>query len=104
MNLTVNAVNDAPVVTAPGSAYGFTEAGSLTIHGTGFSVNDVDDSGGTMTATFTVGEGRLLIDAGDSGVTLSGNNTATVTLTGTGGGAERIDWRQQHRNHRILPR
>lgn len=84
------AVNDAPVVTAPGSAYSFTEQGSLYIQGTGFSLADVDDNGGTFTATFTVGEGRVLIDAGDSGVTLtsgafntSGNNTDTVTFTGT---------------------
>ena len=36
VNITVNAVNDAPVVTAPVSAYSFTEQGSLNIHGTGF--------------------------------------------------------------------
>ena len=82
--ITVGAVNDAPVVTAPGSAYSFTEQGSLAIHGTGFSLADVDDNGGDLTATFTVGEGRVLIDAGDSGVTIdSGNSTDTVTLIGT---------------------
>ena len=36
--ITVNAVNDAPVVTAPASTYSFTEQGSLAIQGTGFSV------------------------------------------------------------------
>jgi protocadherin Fat 4 len=88
--INVTAVNDTPVVTAPGSAYSFTEQGSLNIHGTGFSVVDVDDNGGTMTATITVGEGRILIDAGDSGVSVtsgafhtSGNSTDTVTFTGT---------------------
>ena len=90
VGLTVNAVNDAPVVTAPGLAYSFTEQGSLNIHGTGFGLADVDENGGSMTATFTVGEGRLLINAGDSGVTVasgsyftSGNGTDTVTFTGT---------------------
>ncbi|MFK7888897.1 MAG: LamG-like jellyroll fold domain-containing protein, partial [Gammaproteobacteria bacterium] len=88
--ITVDAVNDAPIVTAPGSAYSYTEQGSLNIHGTGFSVADIDDNGGMMTATFSVGEGRVLIDAGDSGVVLtsgnfvtSGNSTDTVTFTGT---------------------
>ena len=83
-------MNDAPVVTAPGTAYSFSEQGSLNIHGTGFSLADVDDNGGTLTATFSVGEGRVLIDAGDSGVTVisgdrftSGNSTDTVTFSGT---------------------
>ena len=90
VNVDISAVNDAPVVTGPGSAYSFTEQGSLDIHGTGFSVADVDDNGGTMTATLSVGEGRVLIDAGDSGVVLtsgnfnsSGNSTDSVTFTGT---------------------
>ncbi|MEZ6135353.1 MAG: VCBS domain-containing protein [Pirellulaceae bacterium] len=89
-DVTITAVNDTPVVTAPASAYSFTEQGSLIIHGTGFSVADVDDNGGTMTATFSVGEGRILIDTGDSGVSVtsgafntSGNSTDIVKLTGT---------------------
>jgi len=88
--VNIGAINDAPVVTAPGSSYNYTEQGSLNIHGSGFSVADPDDNGGAMTATFTVGEGRVLIDAGDSGVVVqsgdrftSGNNTDTVTFTGT---------------------
>ncbi|MEZ6035657.1 MAG: hypothetical protein R3C17_21375 [Planctomycetaceae bacterium] len=89
-DVSVAAVNDTPVVTAPVAAFSFTEQGSLNIHGTGFSMADVDDNGGTMTATFAVGEGRILIDAGDSGVSVtsgafntSGNSTDTVTFTGT---------------------
>ena len=82
--ITVNAVNDAPVVTSPASAYSFTEQGSLAIQGTGFLVSDVDDSGNAITAIFTVGEGRVLIDPATSGVTVSkGNSTDTVTFSGT---------------------
>ncbi|MFK8030204.1 MAG: LamG-like jellyroll fold domain-containing protein, partial [Gammaproteobacteria bacterium] len=82
--ITVDAVNDAPVVTAPGSAYTVNEQVMLALHGTGFSVSDVDDAGNVLTATLTVGEGRLLLDAGDSGVTIgTGNSTDTVTITGT---------------------
>ena len=90
VNLTVNAVNDAPVVTAPGSVYSFTEQGTLNIHGTGFTLADVDDNGGTLTATFSVGEGRILVDVGDSGASVasgsnltSGNGTDSVEITGT---------------------
>ena len=83
-DITVTAVNDAPVVTPPVSAYSFTEQGSLAIQGTGFSIDDVDDNGGQLTAIFTVGEGRVLIDPATSGVTVSaGNSTDTVTFSGT---------------------
>ena len=82
--LRVNAVNDAPVVISPGAAYSFIEQGSLPIQGTGFSVSDVDEDGGDLTAVFTVGEGRVLIDPDASGVTvLTGNSTDTVTFSGT---------------------
>ena len=82
--ITVDAVNNAPVVTSPVSAYSFTEQGSLAIHGTGFTVSDVDDNGSAITAVFTVGEGRVLIDPATSGVTvLTGNSTDTVTFSGT---------------------
>ena len=82
--IAVNPVNDAPDVSAPGSAYSFIEQGSLAIHGTGFSVSDVDEEGGDLTAVFTVGEGRVLIDPDASGVTvLTGNSTDTVTFSGT---------------------
>jgi len=44
-NVTINigAVNDAPVVAAPGAALNATEQTGLAIHGTGFSVSDVDE-------------------------------------------------------------
>ncbi|AHI29968.1 DUF4347 domain-containing protein [Marinobacter similis] len=44
-SVTVNAYNDAPVVTAPGSSLAATEQTSLSIEGTGFSVSDVDEAG-----------------------------------------------------------
>jgi hypothetical protein len=89
-SITVNAVNDAPLVTAPVAALSFNEQGSLAIHGSGFSVADTDDNGGVLTAVFSVGTGRILVDAGDSGVNVlsgsnstSGNSTDGVTLTGS---------------------
>ena len=83
-DFTVAPVNDAPVVTSPVSTYSFTEQGSLAIQGTGFSISDADDNGNALTAVFTVGEGRVLIDPTGSGVTVSaGNSTDTVTFSGT---------------------
>ena len=56
---------------------------NLNIHGSGFSVTDVDAATGTMTATLTVGEGDIALFAGDSGVTITANNSSTVSFTGT---------------------
>ncbi|GAA4443733.1 VCBS domain-containing protein [Novipirellula rosea] len=82
--ITVNAVNDTPVVNGPGSALSATEQVGLAIEGTGFTVTDVDAASGTMTATINVGEGAITVAAGDSGVSISGGNgSGTVTITGT---------------------
>ena len=79
----MGAVNDTPDVTGPGTAYAVNEQTNLDIHGTGFSVTDVDAASGTMTATFTVGEGTIALAAGDSGVSITTNNASTVSFTGT---------------------
>ncbi len=82
--INVNPMNDAPVVTVPGAALSATEQVGLAIHGTGFSVSDVDAGGGSATATLNVGEGALTVVAGTSGVTIvAGNGTGTVMLSGT---------------------
>ncbi len=81
--ITVGAVNDTPDVSGPGSAYAVDEQTNLNIHGTGFSVSDIDAASGTMTATFVVGEGTLSLTAGDSGVTIGANDASSVSFTGT---------------------
>ncbi|MCP4045922.1 MAG: DUF4214 domain-containing protein, partial [Gammaproteobacteria bacterium] len=75
-NVTINvtAVNDAPVVAAPGASLAATENTSLNIHGAGFAVTDVDAAAGTVTATLSVGEGTIDVTVGDSGTTVSGGN------------------------------
>ena len=84
VQIDLTAVNDAPVVNAPGSALSATEQVGLSIEGTGFSVSDVDEAGSGATATLSVGEGAITVVIGDSGVTIdSGNGSGTVVVSGT---------------------
>ena len=73
--ITVNPVNDAPINTVPG-AQSVAEDTVLPI--AGVSVADIDSS--ALTTTLNVSSGILNVTAG-AGVT--GNGTASVTITGT---------------------
>ena len=77
--VAVTSVNDAPVITAPGSI-GVTEDVASAL--TGISFADADAAGGTVTATFSVGSGSLSATSGGS-VTVAGSGTASLTLTGS---------------------
>ena len=82
VNVTVNAVNDAPVNTTPG-AQTTAEDGPLifsSANGNALTVADVD--GGTLTATVAVTQGTLTLGSA-AGVTVSGNGTGSVQITGT---------------------
>ena len=83
VNITVNAVNDAPTATITPASYAATEQTTLTLHGTGLSIADVDAGGASVTATVSVTAGTLSASAGSTGVSVGGSGTATVTLTGT---------------------
>ncbi len=78
-SLTVGAVNDAPGVVAPLS---FAVDEDVAIALTGISFADVDAGAGLLTATFNVGAGMLAASSG-GGVTVVGNASSTLTLTGT---------------------
>src|SRR5262249_36086887 len=71
--------NAAPQVSAPTSYSGSPNV-AVTINGITFS--DVDDGGGAEVATFTASHGTFSA-ATVVGVTVGGNNTATLTLTGS---------------------
>ncbi|WP_216594969.1 Ig-like domain-containing protein [Comamonas testosteroni] len=75
----IEAVNDAPSISAPGSI-AVTEDVSAAL--TGISFADVDAGAGSVTATFSVGSGTLAATSA-SGVTVGGSGTGTLTLTGT---------------------
>ncbi|MFT7219435.1 MAG: VCBS repeat-containing protein, partial [Candidatus Azotimanducaceae bacterium] len=82
--VTVEDVNDAPVVSPPPLSLAYTGP-SISIDGAGFSVDDVDYGAAfTATATLTVTEGTISITPGSSGVTIdSGDGTQTVVISGT---------------------
>ena len=78
VTLTVTAVNDAPVLTAPGPI-AVTEDTAAAI--SGISVADIDVGTGLVTVTLAVPSGSLSAISG-SGVTVGGT-AAALTLTGT---------------------
>jgi Ca2+-binding RTX toxin-like protein len=79
ITLDVTPVNDAPTVTMPFSI-NVTEDVLTAL--TGISFADVDAGGGTMTATFSIGSGRLTGDSG-AGVAVTGSGTGSLTLSGS---------------------
>ncbi|MCG8324357.1 MAG: DUF4347 domain-containing protein, partial [Thiotrichales bacterium] len=83
--INVTSVNDAPVVTAPVSQLLYHNT-ALNIHGTGFTLTDVDANSGILNVTLNVPatEGTINVAAGDSGViNITNDGTNNVTLQGT---------------------
>ena len=77
VTLNVTAVNDAPVLTVPGT---ISIDEDMTTAITGISIADVDAGSGNITVTLSVPGGALAATTG-SGVTVGGTATA-LTLTG----------------------
>jgi Fibronectin type III domain. len=78
ITVSVTAVNDAPVITVPGS---ITVTEDVPTSLTGISFADVDAGPGVVTATFSVPTGSLAATSG-AGVTVGGTASA-LTMTGT---------------------
>ncbi|MBP0601686.1 retention module-containing protein [Aeromonas sanarellii] len=80
IHLDVSPVNDAPVNVLPGEPQVAQEDEPFVIQG--LQVKDVDAGNGIMEVRLSVEHGTLTLPAG-SGVTLTGNGTGDVVLTGT---------------------
>lgn len=78
--VTVNAVNDAPMNSVPGSYNISEDPAPLTL--TGLSVADTDASTGELTVTLSVNSGTMSATTG-GGVTVAGSGTASLSLSGT---------------------
>ncbi|MFM8251084.1 MAG: beta strand repeat-containing protein, partial [Planctomycetota bacterium] len=84
VNVTVTPVNDAPVNSIP-AAQTINEDSVLTFSGaTAFSVSDIDAGTANMSVSLTATNGVLqLTTDSPSGVTVVGNNTTSLQLTGS---------------------
>ncbi|MFO0970034.1 MAG: IPT/TIG domain-containing protein, partial [Gemmataceae bacterium] len=83
VGITVSAVNDAPVITAPSYVNAYQNTSNSL--GGAFSIADVDAGGFSIQITLTVSAGTLTLST-TSGLTFStgdGTDDATVTFTGT---------------------
>ncbi|MDB5944399.1 MAG: hypothetical protein JWQ13_3965, partial [Ramlibacter sp.] len=78
VNVTVTAVNDAPVNTVPGAAQSTAEDTPLAI--SGVTVADIDS--GALTSTVSVTNGILNVTTG-GGATITNNGTGSVMVAGT---------------------
>ncbi|WP_197085472.1 putative Ig domain-containing protein, partial [Cellvibrio sp. pealriver] len=84
VNITVNAINDAPSVVITPTDYYADEQTWIDLHGTGISVADVDSSALTITITGAGSNSNLAATVGTTGVNIvSGINTDTLILSGT---------------------
>ncbi|MCC7372437.1 MAG: hypothetical protein IT306_28750 [Chloroflexi bacterium] len=81
INITVSAVNDAPVVTAPGSATVTEDVASAV---SGLSLADVDAGSSPVLLSVSVGAGTVTFGS-TSGLTVTGgaNGTSSVSYSGT---------------------
>jgi hypothetical protein len=79
VNVTITAVNDAPVNTLPA---GYTTAAGTAVKLSGLSVADVDAGSGVITVALAVASGTLTATSGGN-VTVTGSGTASVVLSGT---------------------
>src|SRR5439155_16546949 len=86
VNITVNAVNDAPVNSVPGAQSTNEDTNLAFSSGNGnlISISDVDAGSSSVQVTLTATNGTLTL-SGTSGLTFSaGDGTADVTMTFTG--------------------
>ncbi len=82
VTVVVSPVNDAPVQTVPAAQVTAEDAGLSFSPATGNAITVADLDGDTLTTTVSVTNGTIDLGA-FAGVTVGGNNTGTVTITGS---------------------
>lgn len=85
--LTITAVNDAPVQTAP-AAQTIDEDTTLTFsaaNGNLISIADIDAGTNDLTTIISIADGALSVGTVPAGLTVSGEGASSLTLTGTVG-------------------
>jgi VCBS repeat-containing protein len=82
VTINITAINDAPVINRPATVTA-TEDTVFTFNGGNtISITDVDAGAGTESVTLSVSSGTLTL-SGTTGLTVSGNGTASITMSGT---------------------
>ncbi|MBK9522813.1 MAG: tandem-95 repeat protein [Rhodocyclaceae bacterium] len=81
-NITVTAVNDAPVNTVPGAQVGAEDTALVFSSGNGNLITVADVDGGSLTTTVSIANGTLTATT-FAGATITNNGTGTVTIAGT---------------------
>ena len=74
--------NQPPTASIPASSYLVFENTPSDLHLIGMSVSDPDAGTNDVLTTLSVGEGILTVNAGSTGVIVSGSGTSSVTLNG----------------------
>ena len=86
VNLTVNPVNDAPIINHESTAIAVDERAVISLTGLGYDFSDIDAGSGIMTLTLSSASSYDIItaDAGATGVTIdSGSGTNNLVVSGT---------------------
>ncbi|MDA1275554.1 MAG: immunoglobulin domain-containing protein [Verrucomicrobia bacterium] len=73
------AANSAPILSLPS---GLTVAEDSPLAVSGIGIQDADSGAGTLQITLSLSNGQLSISGGDAGVTVSGNGSGSMALTG----------------------
>src|SRR3954452_8715601 len=82
VNITVNPINDAPVITRPGAIITNEDTAFTFNGGNTISIADSDAAAGSETVTLSVSNGVLTLN-GTTGLTVSGDGTNSITASGT---------------------
>ncbi|HEY9239154.1 MAG TPA: Ig-like domain-containing protein [Burkholderiaceae bacterium] len=82
LTLTITGTNDAPVITVPPAQTTLEDAPRIFSAANGNAITVADVDGDVLTTTLGVANGTLTLGS-TAGVTVSGNGTGSVTLTGT---------------------
>jgi VCBS repeat-containing protein len=80
IGITVNAVNDAPLLTVPTS---LTVAEDTNLTLSGITITDVDSGASAINVTLSATQGTITLGTVPAGVAVSNNGTSDVTLIGT---------------------
>jgi hypothetical protein len=83
VNVNVAAINDPPHVTIALPNYNVAAGATLNLQNTGIVIADADAGTNEMQATVAVSVGTLSVTPGNTGVSVTNNNSGSVTLTGT---------------------